>query len=439
MSLTRAPRETYDEVVAELDRTRRSHADLRARHSSLVEERNRCLEERDQAHRAAAESTARCRQLESEIQRLHDQLADVTRRERDLTVDLESTRNDLRRARQTIQVQSKAIEGGRPAAASSTSQQPAAGAVARWGQDYGFGVKPVAVNRPDPREQLFAPPQPAPGPSSSMTMPHSMTSLPRVEWASEFSTLFNKVERFCQDYLNIPMEEADQEWPLTLADNIARESSPEHVTALVQDRRTRYLLLTRIVLTWIESHCFHVKIIKGFNRDSDKRVQDLHHRLRTAPAMSPLRRGFAQAEADTIMELTQQPGFADWRVHQVRRGVNSLLSRLEDTIAPGMHMALLGTTFESILGEAWRVGLLLATRTVDVHMWFPPSSEATLFNPRCMLNRNPYGLQGWTPEELEKRGARVALGVTPHITVTDVMAEKMETVTVHLANVVLRP
>ncbi|KAL8917679.1 MAG: hypothetical protein Q9208_007805 [Pyrenodesmia sp. 3 TL-2023] len=410
----------------------------RARCRELENERDRSIDHATTSRRVAEQVTSRCQALENELSRLEDQLADTKRNESRLQVELETVRGDLRRARQTIQQQSRAIEGRRPVE-STASLQPASGVVSRYVENYGFGDRPAMTAQMDPRNQLYAPATSASGDARNQLQPLANRSVPRIEWAAEFTSLFKKIERFCLDNMNVPDEDADEEWPRVLAFQIAKESSPEHVTSLISDPRTRYLLIARLIIDWIESHFFKIKIIKGFSPDYDTKIYDLHRKIKAEPSI-PLRRGLTQAECDTVFELTQHPSFPTWRLNQIRESTNTLLERFRAAIKSHTDLALRGETFASILADAFDIGLKIATRPLAMHMWFPPSAETTLFNPRCMLHRNVYAQATTvTPDELEKRGARIALGVTPVITVRDLMEEKGDEKTVHLADVVVRP
>ncbi|KAL8760366.1 MAG: hypothetical protein Q9184_003372 [Pyrenodesmia sp. 2 TL-2023] len=410
----------------------------RARCRELENERDRSVEDATTSRRVAEQVTSRCQALENELSRLEDQLANTKRSESRVQVELETVRGDLRRARQTIQQQSRAIEGRKPVE-TTTSLQPASGVVSRYVENYGFGDRPAATAQLDPKNQLYAPAAPASRDLLNQLSTIANRSVPRIEWAAEFTSLFKKIERFCLDNMNVPDEATDEEWPRMLAFHIAEESSPEHVTSLISDPRTRYLLIARLIIDWIESHFFKIKIIKGFSPDYDTKIYELHRKIKAESSLH-LRRGLTQAECDTILELTQHPSFPSWRLTQIRESTNTLLQRLKAAIKPHTNHALLGETFASIVADAFDIGLKIATRPLVVHMWFPPSAETTLFNPRCMLHRNVYAQATTvTPDELEKRGARIALGVTPVITVVDLMEEKEEEKTVHLADVVVRP
>ena len=435
------------ECIKELDTARKSYHDLRVQYSRLEAERNQYLQDLHQQDQ-------RCRTLEQEIQRLQNEIQIVRRRERDLEMDLADTRSDLKKAKATIQVQSRAIQG-RPARNNPPQAHPQPShALSQYAQDFGFGPKPLINIRPDPRESLYGPPQLQDTPYRPTSSRHLYSDDARnqaltkiqpddpqwdIQWPTEFSNFFARVEKFCHDNFNVPNEETDAEWSLTLADTIARESHRNHVTDLVNDCRTRYLLLTRIILSWIDSHYFHVKIVKGFSKDSDTKVHEYHRQMKNMTSMSTsTHRALATAEAATIHDITKEPGWEAWKTNRIREDVNKLMSRLASAIAPGSHRALLGQTLQSILIDAWRIGLMMATRPLVFHVWFPPARDESLFNPKTMLNRNPYGRQVVTPDELEKRGAKVGLGITPHVTILDLFGEKGETRTVHLAGVVLR-
>ncbi|KAL8937831.1 MAG: hypothetical protein Q9216_004225 [Gyalolechia sp. 2 TL-2023] len=431
----------------ELGRLRQSYQDLRARYAVVETERDRFRHERNQQHQ---ESLI----LGLELERLQKELQVAKGRERELEVELEGSREDLRQARATIQDYSRGDVATRPASRHAALQSSQT--VSRFVEDYGFGPRPISITRHDPRETLYAQPQPlatpyrpdneSSGPTYSndaridasrqhqVLVARSSDAEWDVQWPTELSSLFARVERFCSDYFKTPNEEADKQWPTLLADNIARESHPDHVSSLVSDQRTRHLLITRIILSWLETHCFHVRLIKGFSDRTDKAVYNLRRQVKQENS-TDVRRGLAQAQADTIVELTRQPSFEAWKTDRIRDELNRMMTRLTSALTPGTNLALAGNTFESILADAWRIGLMMATRTLVFQMWFPPC--ATLFDPRTMLNSNPYELQG-TPDELVQRRARVSLGVTPHVNIKDLMKEDEDPKTVHLANVILR-
>lgn len=434
---------TLSECSTELNRLRQSYQNLRARYAVVETERDRSRHE--------------CNQQKLELERLRSDLQVAKRRERELEVELKASQEAVRKAQVTISEQSRTISG-RDVATRSVSHHEAlqlSQTVSRFVEDYGFGPRPISITRPDPRDSLYAPPQLEATPyrldnqsSRSLYSNDARNDASRqrqvaarsndaewdVQWPTEFSSLFARVERFCSDYFTIPNEEADKQWPFQLADNIVRESNKDHVSGLASDNRTRHLFITRIILSWLEAHYFHIRLIKGFSDHTDTAVFNLRRQVKQENSID-VRRALAQAQVDTIVELTRNPSFETWKTDRIKDEVNRMMTRLISALTPGTNLAHVGNTFHSILADAWRIGLMMATRPLVFEMWFPP--YATPFDPRSMINGNPYELKG-TPDELVQRRARVSLGVTPQIFLKDPMGEEEEPKTVHLANVVLR-
>ncbi|KAL8856502.1 MAG: hypothetical protein Q9178_006901 [Gyalolechia marmorata] len=437
-----------NEHVKELQELRRKYDNAKAHYSAAVAQR-------DHYQQQAEEQTKRSRALELELAQLKRKMQTEDQRHQALEQDFKAMYDELNRARATIKIQCETIEGRIDTTLVRTITDPAVRQTQpppppanRFGEDFGFGVKPFTPRRSkdryDPRESLYEQPdQQIPRIGTSRANPTTSTALTvrfpgekhEVPWASEFSSLFLRIEQYCRTYLDLVDDQADDEWPQRLAYDVAEESSVNHVNQVAADQQVRHLLLARVIIGWIANHYFHSRIIKGFSRETDERVQATRRQTRTDNYID-FHRALAQAEAKTITEVTQAPGFDSWRADQIRRGVNTMIPRLQEAIVPGASSAPLGKALESILADGWRVGLLMATCTDQFTINFPTATPNTLFDPRVMLNRDPY-ITG-PPTEVEKRGARVALGITPHITVKDLLAAKMEERSVHMANVLLR-
>ncbi|KAL8688707.1 MAG: hypothetical protein Q9224_004815 [Gallowayella concinna] len=444
----------------ELRVLRRRCQDLETRLQWTVAQRENYVLERDSYQLLSEDRAKRIENLTKDNEDMTRQTEALTRRCNALDTELRETVDKLHRARATVKIQSEIIDGRATTDRNVNQAPPPAPPVDQYGQNFGFGIRPPVPRRPDPRpdprEKLYAPSQrrmPAPDttPSSSTAGPEPNQSIStaltirsqqpqqEINWSRLYSALFMNIEKYCRTYLNEPNEANDQQWPLTLGRSIVEESNASHVLQLAANKDTRFLLLTRIIVGWIDNHCFHTRIVKGFSAETDQKVQD----LRRQPSPDNVnydnieyRRGLAQAEAATIEEITRTPGFDSWRTHQIREGVNTMMPRLTPAIGPGVRLAMLGEEFRSILEDGWRVGLKMATCTQQVDIKFPTAGPMTGFDPRRMLNRDPY-IMG-PPDELARQGVRVALGITPYITVKELLTAKMEERAVHHANVLLR-
>ncbi|KAL8768761.1 MAG: hypothetical protein Q9209_005049 [Squamulea sp. 1 TL-2023] len=447
--------QSNDDHVKELQELRRKYNDTKIHYWASVRQREQYVIERDHYQQQAEEQAKRCRDLEEEVKQLKRKMQIEEKRHLALEQDYKKMFEELNRARSTIKLQSEKIEGRVDTTLVKTTKdltihqkQPPPPPASRFGEDYGFGLKPLAPQRSqdryDPRESLYEFPhgrQQHIGTSTAgLTTSTALTIRPQedkreIPWASEFSSLFLRIEQYCRTYLDLVNDKADDEWPQRLAYDVVQESSVNHVTQIGEDHQVRHLLLVRVIIGWIANHYFHSRIIKGFSQETDRKVQDTRRQTRADSSIDFVR-ALAQAEAKTIEGITQAPGFDSWRASQIHRDVNTMVSRLQEAIVPGATSAPLGKALESILADGWRVGLLMATCTDQFNINFPTATPQTIFDPRVMLNRDPYITA--PPTEVEKWGARVALGITPHITVKGLQTAKMEERSVHMANVLLR-
>ncbi|KAI4112102.1 MAG: hypothetical protein LQ339_000110 [Xanthoria mediterranea] len=447
---------SINDPVNELKELRHKYKHLKTRYFEVESQRDTYIKERDHYQQQVGEQAKRSRALEEEVAQLKREIQSQEPRHKALEQDFRAMNDELNRARATIKIQGETIEGRvdttlvKKSTDLALRQQPPPSPLAmRFGENYGFGIKSALTRNPgdrhDPRETLYEP-EPAQqrhlGAGSSkadLATSTSLTIRPReakleFPWASQLSALFLRIEQYCKTYLDHVIQEADDEWPQKLAHDVVEESDVHHVKAMAADHRVRHLLLSRFIVGWIANRYFHSRIARGFSRETDEKVQATRRQTRPDNPVD-LVRALAQAEAKTIEEITLAPGFDSWRAGQIRLGVDTMATRLQEAIVPGATSPPLDKALESILADGWRVGFRMATCTDQFAIRFPTATPSTKFDPRVMLNRDPY-ITG-PPTELENRGARVALGITPHITVKDLLAAKMEERSVHLANVLL--
>lgn len=447
---------SINDPANELKELRHKYKHLKTRYFEVEAQRDTYVKERDHYQQQAREQTKLSQALEQEVAQLKRQLQTQEHRHNPLEQEFRAMNDELNRARATIKIQCETIEGRvdttlvkKTTDLAVHQRQPPPPPAKRFGEDYGFGIKPAVARNPDdrydPRESLYEP-EPAqqrhPRVGSSKADLATSTALTirsrdaklEFPWASQLSSLFLRIEQYCRTYLDLVIEKADDEWPQKLAYDVVEESDVNHVKEIAADHQVRHLLLSRFIIGWIANRYFHSRIVRGFSKETDEKVQATRRQTRPDNSID-LVRALAQAEAKTIEEITLAPGFDSWRAGQIRLGVDTMTTRLQEAIVPGASSPPLDKAFESILADSWRVGLRMATCTDQFTIRFPAATPSTKFDPRVMLNRDPY-ITG-PPTELEKRGVRVALGITPHITVKDLLAAKMEERSVHMANVLL--
>ncbi|KAL8848369.1 MAG: hypothetical protein Q9221_006618 [Calogaya cf. arnoldii] len=444
----------------ELREVRRKYNLLKIRFVEAEAQRDTYVRERDRYQDQVREQTKRSRALEQEVAEMKQQMQTEERRHKAMEQDFKAMNDELNRTRATIKIQSETIEGRVDTTLVKTTKdlatrpkQPPAPPANKFGENYGFGIQPVVArsskDRYDPRESLYEP-EPAqqrkphagswkanPGTSTALTIrPQPAKQGYEFPWASQLSGLFLRIEQCCRTYLDLAIEKADEQWPVKLAYDVVAESSVDHVKAIAADPQTRHLLLSRFIVGWISNNYFHSRIARRFSKESDEKVQAIRRQTRPDNSIDVVRT-LARAEAEAIEEITKAPGFGSWKDGQLRHGVDTMTTSIQEAIVPGAGDSSppLDTAFESIVADGWLMGLRMATCTDQFSILFPKSTPSTKFDPRVMMNRDPY-ITG-PPAKLEEWGARVTLGITPHITIKDLLAAKMEEQSVHKAQVLL--
>ena len=268
--------------------------------------------------------------------------------------------------------------------------------------------------------------------ASSMQTEESQTN---INWAADFAGHFKTVERFCQEFLNAPNPTVDRAWLSRMASNVAAETSINHVQSLMDHVKTRPLLLTRLVLGWVIDQTFSTRCIKGFDKVSDHKVLGLRTQIRPEMA-TELRRGLKQAETDVVREVIKKEGYESWKAKQAQSFADTVMPRLRDIVSPDSNHNDARSRLETIILDAYRIGASMASQSLTWSVLFPATTNTSYYTPTTMLNRDLW-ITG-PPHQLEAQRARVALGITPHITAVDYMEEGGARKTMHLANVLLR-
>ncbi|KAL8841310.1 MAG: hypothetical protein Q9176_003403 [Flavoplaca citrina] len=434
----------------ELTELRHKYRRLKTRYHEVEAQRDTYVEERDRYQEQAREQTRRSRVLEQEVAELKRQVQTEKGSRKAMELEHKQMFDELNRARATIKIQCDQIEGRIDATLVKKTtdvavrhKNPPPPPAKRFGENYGFGIKPAVE---DPRESLYelepAQQQRQPmgkwraieGTSRALTM---QPKEPRYDfpWSSQLSSLFVRIEQYSRTYLSLVTKDEDDQWPQKLAFDVVEESDVDHVEKIAADGQVRHMLLSRFIVSWIANHYFHSRIVKGFSKETDQKVQATRSQTRPDNPIE-LVRTLAQAEAKAIEEITLAPGFDSWRAGQLRLDFEIMTTRLQEAIVPrAASPPPLGKAFGSILADGWRVGLRMATCTDQFTFRFPTAITSTKYDHRVHLNRDPY-ITG-PPAELEKQGVSIALGITPYITVNNPLAAKMEEQPVHLANVLL--
>ena len=443
------------------------HRELKAQYSSLEAERDQWKHLQSQKTGEVISEKRRCEVLDAQLKRLKTEMLNVKERHSMLENEFKELQDSLNRATTTIQIQSKQIQGKMPsygAQATPSRRHNAAPQVTpsrhhdasfeatpsrrhdtgtkRFAEDYGFGPKgipPPEQHGPGPNQYQTphrptnhhqASRLPAVTPSSGALVLRPQQDVQIIPWATEFSALFAKVERFCRDFLNVPNPHADQSWPVELALQVTDQSHSDQVATFAHNTSTRCLLLTRVIIGWIERDCLRSRLVRGFSKHHDSEMANLRHQAngRLPPHAF---QGMFQAEVNIIKEIVGFEGFHNWKQQRLATFVDNAITTLFPIIAPDVTKTKVTDALSSVMEQAARLGLSMLTSIARFKFHCPSIDDP--FKSRAMLNRDRY-ITG-PPTQLEARHARVALAVTPHVSMEDTSDCYQD---LHLANVLLR-
>ncbi|KAL8960788.1 MAG: hypothetical protein Q9183_005405, partial [Haloplaca sp. 2 TL-2023] len=458
---------TNDEYKAELAKTKLQHKELKAQYSSLEAERDQWKHLQSQKTGEVITEKRRCEVLDTQLKRLKNEMRNVKERHSTLENEYKELQDSLNRATTTIQIQSKQIQGKVPssgleatpsrhrntgpqytparhhnASAEATPSRRHDTGTERFAEDYGFGPKGF----PPPGQHGHGPYQlqtphrqtnhhqvsrlPAATPSSGALVLRPQHDVQIIPWATEFSALFAKVERFCRDFLNVPNPHVDRFWPVELALQVTDQSHSNQMATFAHNTSTRCLFLTRVIIGWIERDCLRSRLVRGFSKHHDAEMANLRHQAKGYLPPHAFQ-GMFQAEVNIIREIVGFEGFHTWKQQRLVALVDNAMATLFPIIAPDVTKTEVSNALSSLMEQAARLGVSMLTSNARFKFHYPSIDEP--FQSRAMLNRDRY-ITG-PPNQLEARHARVALAVTPHISMDDTSDGCQD---LHLANVLLR-
>lgn len=273
------------------------------------------------------------------------------------------------------------------------------------------------------------------GPSvASSTLMFQDQSGERLTWSGLFTRFFRLTQDWARNYTNVPIMAKDSALPAALMEAFANQSEPEYVMHLLCSSATRYMLIAKMVNVWITNDVFRPRKTKGFYPWFDTKIRHLRARIR--PNMSlKLRHVVLRDMIDAGKELISTEHFKTYIEQYIADGISDLWDRLDLVFAPGISKKQAWDDLNYVFTEAYRIAVLMECTTLNFGLVYPPFDQEKLFHPRYMINRDFAYREG--PLTLRRRRMRVCLGYSPVIVVTDFSASRVETITIHLASVLL--
>lgn len=284
-------------------------------------------------------------------------------------------------------------------------------------------------------DALGPPKQTGPSGESSALVLQGQNTKEQIMWPTEFTNFFKLTEEWARNYTNAPDLTKDPALTKAVIASFAKQCNTDHVMHLLCSGPSRYLMVARMVNSWISIDLFRPEALKGFSTSIDKKIDGYRKQL-DPNATTNSRCGLLRAIADTVKELTSAVDFGGCVKDRIMHQLSSLWDRVTLFLAPGIAEKQAWEDLRHIFDRAYRIVVLMLCNPFSFEFEYP-SVGREYFNPSCMINRDNAYTED--PFSLHRRRLRIRLGITPVVRITDYTtpATSAQKQTVHFANVLL--
>ena len=293
---------------------------------------------------------------------------------------------------------------------------------------------------PIPRQESRHPSVPPPSDFSNFGPHHGMmvsqrTDVSTINLLQEFTPFFNTVEGWAHNFVNVPDRVRDSAIPNGLRNTLQQTTNPAIALRLMTSSDTRYLTVAKLMNYGITSFAFRPVLLRGFKAYFDNKVSDFRAQLSIGIPLH-VRRALLVACAQTILEMSQAPGFERWLDGQVERKAAEMWQMLDPLFAPGVVRDEAWKELRRIWGEAARIGVMMFSKASSYGMDYPTVGPNSYFNPSHMVTRDPDFPQN--PQVLCQMRVTIRMAITPIVSETDFLASSVMPKTLHYSNVLLQ-
>lgn len=303
-----------------------------------------------------------------------------------------------------------------------------------------YGPNPPPVNRYGPNQDPTRRPSEASNAYGNWPVNHGTLVTQRggdteINLLQEVSSVFNLVETFARNFVNVPDKYKDSNMPLVTKNMIIQQTNPAIAMTLITTGATRYFAVSKIVNYDIVNFAFRPMVVRGFQPFFDQRMTEIRGQLTVGIAMH-IRRGILTAAAQLVQEMTETPGWQEYVERTVQTRASEIWHIIQPLFAHGAALDEAWDDLKHIWSEAMRVGVLMNKKPSLFTLDFPPTGANSFFNPSNMVNRDlSFKVD---PITLGNMGLKVRLAITPVVTETDFGGGSVVPKNLHFANVLLQ-
>lgn len=253
-----------------------------------------------------------------------------------------------------------------------------------------------------------------------------------VAWKQRFSELFDITLGFCQiHFRTAPMLQASNKSVKSYIDaqspdlwdymnGICRTQNPGHsevlVCAFLRDDTIRPYFILRLLLQYFFKHLFSEEGWAGYSNATDSEVADLKQRLREAVRPQE-RHAVVNRQNELYESIFNGPQAEAFKTHQLsmhyqglRKIVAPFITNATAPVGSNGEVRELEPDLFSILEVAWKLmDKIWRSRLTFPYVWNDWNAKFTAEYHIALMTKVD-------PIELQKRGARIRVAITPAVT-----------------------
>lgn len=251
--------------------------------------------------------------------------------------------------------------------------------------------------------------------------------------ANAYHMFFDIVVDFAYKYVNYPSNARDSQMPQDLKTRLLQAASRQTAFGLMSSQQTRYFLVSKIIIQWIDHNVFSSNPFSGLHQDIDQSITTTKAKMSdNTPAV--VRHVYLQEivrQYGQLKSLTNYEDFLNTRIHQRSTELWNMIRPLMHHNNPGdwEHMYML-------IQQAHRLAELQVSDLAEHRLFFAKVNDK--FELETMINMDEK-YRNLRPYDIMAHGGLIRLGAIPKVVcrVTDAKgSEEIKTVT--KAGVLLR-
>ncbi|KAJ9632927.1 hypothetical protein H2204_007495 [Knufia peltigerae] len=230
----------------------------------------------------------------------------------------------------------------------------------------------------------------------------------------QFACVFGMVEKFSWSHVNFPSSHGDNQLNRHIKERFLQAAAPTQAFPLMTSPATRYLLVAKVINAWIQDKVLRADSFRGFNANIDSMIDDAKNQVyQSTPAQVKFQ--LFNKIAAQMRELRQNAQFMRFVGKLAQDRGNELWQQI---VLPLMHNKTSRDwdDMASLMEEAHRLAIMMYSTTDQYRFEMPEGS--TLFKKNAMMVTSKQTMpNGMSTDQLEARGARVKLGISPRVVV----------------------